>query len=206
MCLFRVHEAFGSGPAQTTSTWGRAVAPFAEWVARAFWSTTRKPDRPLATRLTQDRRRKAKPSAPSHAAPAPSAQSICHGCGKAIAKGTVHCAACAVGVSRQRMTELARLGRVASKTLEARARVGVTQHRQATARYSWQQSRQPDWLTEQTYTEKIKPRLVDSSISEIATALEISISYAASIRVGRRSPHPRHWHPLAKLAGITADE
>ena len=27
--------------------WGRAVAPMAEWVARAFWSTIRKPDAPI---------------------------------------------------------------------------------------------------------------------------------------------------------------
>jgi len=47
---------------ETVPTWGRAVAPFAEWVARILWSTTSKSSRQLApaTRLTQRHRREAK--------------------------------------------------------------------------------------------------------------------------------------------------
>jgi hypothetical protein len=38
------------------------VAPIAEWIARAFWSTIRNPDAPIATRLTQNNKRTAKGS------------------------------------------------------------------------------------------------------------------------------------------------
>lgn len=49
---------------ETAPTWGRAVAPFAEWVASTLWSRTTKSPRDLApaTRLTQRRRREVKRS------------------------------------------------------------------------------------------------------------------------------------------------
>jgi CRISPR-associated endonuclease Cas1 len=187
---------------ETAPTWGRAVAPIAEWVARAFWSTIRKPDSPLASRLTQRRRREAKGCGTALFVPVPSPQSICHGCGKAIATGSTNCAVCAVPVSRQRMSEVAQLGRAASRTPQARARVATTQRRQAAARYGWSPSSQPDWLTAGVYTEKIKALLARASISEIARALDVSYPYAAAIRAGRRRPHPRHWQALARLTGV----
>ena len=100
------------------------------------------------------------------------------------------------------MSDVAQLGRAASRTPVARARVSATQRRQAFARYGWSPSSQPDWLTRQTYTEKIKPLLGVLSISKIANALDVSFPYAAAIRAGRRRPHQRHWQVLAKLAGV----
>ena len=52
--------SFGVRLSETAPIWRRAVAPIAEWVARAFWSTIRKPDAPLPTRLTQNNKREAK--------------------------------------------------------------------------------------------------------------------------------------------------
>jgi hypothetical protein len=184
--------------AQAAPTWGLAVAPIAEWVARAFWSTIKKPDAPIATRLTQAKR-KAKGKTISAPAPAPVPEKICLGCGKALAKGSTHCAVCIVEVSRERMLDVARQGRIASKSLESRARVAATQHRQALAWRRWDSSSQPDWLTEQVYIEKIKPSLLQFSISQIAGALKVSIPYAANVRLGRRRPHQRHWRALAEL-------
>ena len=198
----RLMAPFAVRLSETAPTWGRAVAPIAEWVARAFWSTIRKPDTPLATRLTQRLKREAKGSGIAPVVPAPRPQSICQGCGKVIATGSTNCAVCAASISRHRMSDVARLGRAASKTPVARARVSATQRRQATARYGWLPSSQPDWLTEETYTEKIKPLLVRMSISEIANTLDVSFPYAAAIRAGRRRPHPRHWEVLAGLVGI----
>jgi len=195
----RLMAPFAVRLSQTAPTWGRAVAPIAEWVARAFWSRIRKPDSQLATRLTQRLKREAKRTGIAPLTPPPSPQSICQGCGKVIATGSANCAVCAVEVSRQRMSDVARLGRAASKTTLARARVSASQRRQAAARYGWSPSSQPDWLTEEVYTEKIKPHLARASISETARALDVSYPYAAAIRAGRRRPHPRHWEVLAKL-------
>ncbi len=45
-------------------------------------------------------------------------------------------------------------------------------------------------------------RVKRSSNAEIARTLHVSIPYAASIRLGRRQPHPRHWKALSSLVGI----
>jgi CRISPR-associated endonuclease Cas1 len=199
----RLMAPFAVRLSETAPTWGRAVAPIAEWVARAFWSMIRNPDSPLATRLTQSVKREAKGGRIAPTVPVPSPQSICQGCGKVIGIGSANCAVCAIGVSRQRMSDVARLGRAASKTPEARVRVSATQRRQAAARYGWSPSSQPDWLTEGVYTEKVKPLLARASISEIARALDVSYPYAAAIRAGRRRPHARRWAALAELVGVT---
>src|SRR5258708_5537264 len=89
----RLMAPFAGELSETAPTWGRAVAPIAEWVAHAFWSTIRKPDVPFATRLTQANKRQAKgvpcfPPAP----PALRRQTLCRGCGKNLAVGRTHCA------------------------------------------------------------------------------------------------------------------
>ena len=50
----RLMGSFAARLSETAQLWRRAVAPVAEWVARAFWSTIRIPDVPIATRLTQN--------------------------------------------------------------------------------------------------------------------------------------------------------
>jgi CRISPR-associated endonuclease Cas1 len=199
----RLMGPFAVRLSETAPIWRRAVAPIAEWVAREFWSTIRRPDAPLATRLTQANKREAKgttiPSTPA----APQQQNVCQGCGKPVAKASTHCATCAVEVSREKMQEVARRGRIASKSPESRARVAATQHRQQTARWNWQPSRQPSWLTDAAFTNQILPRLASASLSEIASAIGVSIPYASDIRKGRRRPHARHWQALGMLVGIT---
>ena len=93
------------------------------------------PSSPLATRLTQRQKREAK--AANHARrPAPSPHSICQGCGKVVASGSANCAVCAVGVSRQRMSDVARLGRAASKTPE-RPSAGIRNPASPSSRAVW---------------------------------------------------------------------
>ena len=40
-------------------------------------------------------------------------------------------------------------------------------------------------------------------VREIAQAMQVSQPYAACIRSGQRSPHPRHWLALARLSGTS---
>jgi CRISPR-associated endonuclease Cas1 len=201
----RLMAPFAVQLSKTAPMWGRAVAPIAEWVAREFWSTIRRPDTPFSTRLTQANKREARgvtiPCPPA----APQQQNVCLACGKAVAKASNHCANCAVEVSREKMLEVARRGRIASKSPESRARVAATQRRQQTARWNWQPSTQPSWLTDAAFTNQILPRLASTSLSEIASAIGVSIPYASDIRKGRRRPHPRQWKALAELAGVSAE-
>jgi len=194
---------------ETAPTWGRAVAPLAEWVSRTLWSTIPKPAGQLipATRLTESRRRQAKggPSSLS-AEPAPRPPRICRTCGAALKQGRSYCASCAVAVSREGLIEAARLGRVATHSREAEARRAETQRRHAAARWAWRASDKPAWLDEETYLRKIQPRLAAVTVPAISSALSVSEPYATDIRAGRRRPHPRHWQALARLVGVGPEE
>jgi hypothetical protein len=102
------------------------------------------------------------------------------------------------------MIAIARLGRIATHTPEAEALRAATQRQQIAARKAWKASDQPDWLTEDFYAKKIQHRLSRLRNSAIASALAVSMPYAAEIRSGRRRPHPRHWRALTELIGISA--
>ena len=195
----RLMAPFAVRLSETVTTWRRAVAPVAEWVAQEFWSTIRRPDAPIATRLTQSNKREAKGARIPTATSAPQPQNICRGCGKVLSKGSTHCATCAVEVSRKNMLEAACQGRIASKSPESRARVAATQRRQAIAQFNWDPNSQPRWLTEDVYRSQIQPLLRNVSLSQIASAIGVSLVYASDIRRGRRRPHPRHWRALAEL-------
>jgi CRISPR-associated endonuclease Cas1 len=202
----RLMGSFAVRLSETLPIWRRAVAPVAEWVARAFWSTIRNPDAPIATRLTQNNKREAKCApAQSPRRRVPRQQNICAGCGKPVANASTRCGTCALEISRERLVEVARQGRIASKSPESRARVSETQRRQQAARWNWNPSSQPDWLTDDFYIKEVQPLLRNSSLSKIASSIGVSLVYASDIRRGRRRPHPRHWQALAKLVGVSVE-
>jgi len=101
----RLMSALCAKLTETASTWGKLVAPWAEYVARTLWSRTSqsKGSRSLATPLTQQHRREAKgrPSFPTVDAPKP--DRLCCGCGKQIRRDKRRrlCADCALTVIRE---------------------------------------------------------------------------------------------------------
>lgn len=199
----RLSGSFAVRLSETAPIWRRAVAPIAEVVARAFWSTIKRPDSPLATRLTQNNKREAKGAiAQSQCIRMPSQQNVCLGCGEEVNSGSTHCFSCSVELSRKKMVEIAKQGRLASKSPESKARLATTQRRNAFARWNWDPSSQPDWLTEDFYRNQIQPKLANTTLSQIASAIGVSIPYASDIRRGRRKPHPRHWLALTKIVGF----
>ena len=50
---------------------------------------------------------------------------------------------------------------------------------------------------------QVQPGLKEASLSQIVSAIGVSIPYASDIRKGRRRPHPWHWQALASLVGIS---
>ena len=104
---------------QTARTWGRAVAPFAEWVARLLWSSSTKSGNRLAppTLLTQRHKREAKGAQPlPRLGSSPTVPRLCRGCGKSIRPEHVHCAVCAAEGAKERMIQVAKVGRLVSIT------------------------------------------------------------------------------------------
>jgi CRISPR-associated endonuclease Cas1 len=199
----RLMGSFAVRLSETAQTWGRAVAPVAEWVSRALWSTLRKPARQIypATRLTQNRRRLAKNGvailAPDQE---PRVPHICRKCGEPLKRGQTYCASCSLGVARGNLIEAAKIGRIATHSAKAEALRSVTKRRHDAELKQWRPSDLPDWLTHKRYEQEVQPRLAHVSIPKIASTLGISQPYATDIRSGKRIPHQRHWITLAQLA------
>jgi CRISPR-associated endonuclease Cas1 len=188
---------------ETAPMWARAVAPFAEWVTRALWSSSAKLARESAppTRLTQRFKREAKgaPSLPSSIR-APRRENLCRGCGKTIQNGRTNCASCAVDSATTNMVAAALIGRQTAHSPEAQLKRANTQRKNALAQHAWKPSDQPTWLTGKYYSEKVQPVLATMPASAIARKISVSRWYAGRIREGYR-PHPRHWQALAQLVG-----
>ncbi len=186
----------------TIPAWGKLIAPWAEYVAKALWSGCSR-NSVLSTRLTQQRRTEAKGKIWTVTAVPPKADHFCRGCGKTIIKGRLNCGNCAVGGASERLANFAKLGRMASKSPEARAKHRATRKRHAETSSAWDDSTQPAWLTSEVFLKQIQPLLTNISTSAIRSRIGVSRWYAGQIRKGYR-PHPRHWEALAEMVGASA--
>ncbi len=202
----RLMASLAARLSETAPTWGRAVAPVTEWVAQSFWTKNRKPPRgeqTLPTPLTQRRRSEGRGNEfILDTTPAPHPQNVCAGCGATTQEGQ-NCPKCGREISREKLIELAKRGRVAAQSPESQKKRSETHLRHGAAKRAWRSSPKPAWLTPDTYVEKIQPSLAAVTISAISSTLGVSESYAADIRAGRHCPHPRRWQMLAQLAGVT---
>jgi hypothetical protein len=191
----------------TASVWGKLVAPWAEYVARTLWAgakSGRTRNSVPPTRLTQQRRTEAKGKVWIAAVEPPKADHLCRGCGKTITNGRTNCADCAIGGATERLANAARIGRVAARSPEARAKHVASRRRHAQACSEWDASKQPAWLTSEVFSQQIQPLLAGVSTSAIRSRIGVSRWYASNIRKSYR-PHPRHWQALAELVGVSAD-
>jgi hypothetical protein len=182
----------------TASVWGKLVAPWAEYVARTLWAgakSRRTCNSIPPTRLTQQRRTEAKGKVWIAAVEPPKTDHLCRGCGKIVPIGRSNCAACAIGGATERLVSAAKLGRVAARSPEARAKHVASRRRHAQACSAWDASTQPAWLTGEFYCQKIQPLLVGVSSSAIAAWIGCRAgTLAASVRViGRIRGTGRRW-------------
>jgi len=201
----RLMSSLAAQLSETAPTWGRAVAPIAEWVAQSLWASVRKTarkDQMLPTRLTQRRRSEGRGKEfvlDTKTAPHP--DKICPGCGATTRLGR-NCPKCGREISREKLIELAKVGRATAQCTESRRKHSETQRRHEAAKRAWRSSPQPAWPDEKIYFEEVQPALATVTISRLASTLGISDSYAADIRAGRHRPHRRHWQTLAQLTGV----
>ena len=100
--------------------------------------------------------------------------------------------------------DAARIGRLVAHTPAALVKRSASRKRNAQACSEWDASKQPAWLTEKFYSEKVQPLLAQMSASVIARQISVSRWYTGRIRQGLNLPHPRHWEALAELVGILA--
>ena len=160
-------------------------------------------ERGFSTPLTQAHRRRAKNALPPDPK-MPTMGRICRGCGTVTRVGR-NCPKCGREISRNKLIELAKAGRVAALRPESLKKHSETQRRHEAAKRAWRLSQQPNWPDRSTYDRKIRPRLTSIAISTISSTLGVCESYAADIRAGRHRPHPRHWQALGDLVGVLRD-
>lgn len=187
---------------ESALTWRRAIAPFAEGIARALWSSTPKRRRleSLSTPLTQTRKREARGILAGEKPKSQlSAPNICGICGTSVAIGCKYCRTCATTIRRENVIKASRLGRLQTLKPQAQARRSETQRRQQAARKNWSSESIPGWLNEKFYFEQIKPRLPELQVGVVQFGLNVSEPYALRIRNGVCIPHRRHWEKLARI-------
>jgi hypothetical protein len=202
----RLSAALCSKLSETAPTWHKLVAPWAEYVAHSLYGGRASRARCVAgikTPLTQTHRREAKAALPS-SAKMPKVLHVCRGCGKSIRKGGKDCGKCAVASSTVRLVEGAKIGRIAARKPQARAKHSESARRNALARSSWDPASLPAWLTADFFLGEIRCLLANVSTSKIRGSLGVSAWYASKIRQGY-IPHPRHWKALAQLAEVSGN-
>lgn len=201
----RLMAPFAVQLSKTAPTWGRAVAPIAEWVAQAFSSSqSGSADRKhsVPTLLTQRRRSEGRGKKyTARANSVPRQVRVCEVCGQEGVHNR-YCPSCAVEVSRENMAQVALIGHAKPRTPRVKARISRTLSDHAVANSWWSPSSLPAWLNEECYVARIQPRLRTVKVREISEALHVSKPYAALVRAGRRRPHARHWETLAELVGV----
>jgi CRISPR-associated endonuclease Cas1 len=196
----RLMGAFAAKLSETAPTWGRLVAPWAEYVARTLWATTPRP-KILASRLTQQHRREAKGLPPLPLVELPKPDVICRGCGKQNRRrGTRFCSQCAATATNENFDA----GRKRAQQPESLAKRSTTQRQHWQAIQTWKPSDLPAWLTRDVYVKQIQPALASVAKSRIRSALGVSEPYSSDIQAGKRIPHARHWQALAELVGVSA--
>jgi CRISPR-associated endonuclease Cas1 len=201
----RLMGSFAAQLSETATVWRKAVSPHAEQAAKIFWQGRAKRSKFsfLPTRLTQARRTRAKAGNRVANVPAvPDVKPRCPVCGSAVTTGSVYCATCVPAVNRENLLEQAKLGRIATHSATAEARRSATQTKQVEALRKWNPADLPTWLDEDVYRQEILPLLSKFTVKSIRLKLGVSHPYATLIRRGMSIPHPRHWLPLAELAGF----
>jgi hypothetical protein len=196
----RIGSALCSKLSETAPTWAKLIGPWSEFIAHRLYggraSQTRCPPG-IKTPLTQRHRREAKEVSAERVS-LPKAAHICRGCGDPVHRNSAECWKCAQGTRSLTMKDVARLGRLASRQPEAQKKLIRSATKQALARFSWDSSQLPPWLTREFFLQKIHPLLATVSPSQLRSVLDVSHYYATKIRKGY-VPHPRHWKTLADL-------
>jgi hypothetical protein len=150
----------------TMPAWRQGLAPIAEWVSRALWSTFRNHGRRPATHLTQSHRRYAKGKPILRATELLQTPRLCRTCGRKLSRGRQLCSICNVAVTRQALIKAAEKGRLLAHTPEVETKRSENRRRNIAAQKAWKPTSLPSWLDQDAYRNKILPRLAGSRFPE----------------------------------------
>jgi hypothetical protein len=204
---------------QTIDTWRRHIAPIAEQVAHTFASASDNP-RPAATPLTGNRRAAAwaqrRAPRPAKALPPAVMANACRECGIPLSdRRRRYCDACrrerfveqGAEVGRENaakvLTQLRAQGNDPAHGGEAARRRGAKNAVHQRALREWVAGAAPEF-DKARFAEEIQPRLRAVPVADVVAATGLSAHYCSLIRLGKRTPHRRHWPTLDSLVGQLA--
>lgn len=213
----RIRPRLAEQLAATTATWWEYVAPVAERVAQTIGDHA---PTPLAvpTPLTGTQRSAARgqrATARQRTARLPALPATCRSCGRSLPNVRRRdCDDC----RRSSAERAGRTGRAAASAALARLRHegrdpahGGEAGRRRGTKNSAHQEQLAQWQPEpgrrydpEEFRGLIAPALRDRSIADLANATGLSEHYCSLIRLGKRTPHARHWDALSRVAGVPA--
>jgi len=192
----RLRSGICSQLSETAPTWGRLVAPWAEYVARTLLAGRSDLQGP-ATPLTQQRRIEAKGRVWTPRISSFKSEHLGPGCGKTIEDRSSECARCAVGTASKNMLDAARIGRLTANGPAAQKKRAIKARANALAQHSWKESDQPAWLTSDLFERKIQPLLAKASMFDIPRSARRALPALLSRRSSHVRPPPvRSWHVI----------
>jgi hypothetical protein len=197
----RLMAGFAERLAEAAPGFASAVTPIAESVVKAL--TRKNGTTSIDTAASTKRRR---PDSfldrPGAKRDLPAAPRVCGRCGRPLRKGYALCRKCAdADLAKSFPTVLAK-ARLTANSADAQTKRAETQRRNAEAVRQWTPEDLPDWLNAKTFARRVVPALRNLRTVDVARCLASSVSYAAQVRTGARTPHPRHWTTLATEAGL----
>jgi CRISPR-associated endonuclease Cas1 len=202
--------------AETTMTWARLIAPVAETVATMLaQSPGAKLDR-LPTPLTNSNRHAGRAAMrrrlkPATSTPRPLLPPTCRDCGEPLpSRHRDYCDQC---LRQQHARQHAAFQASGLAALAARKKQGddPTHGGDAAARRGrsiaaskveiaeWE-ARYGKLLDPTAFQRDILPRLQGIPLRRLMDATGLSLRYCSQIRRGEKTPHPRHWDALRRLA------
>jgi hypothetical protein len=198
----RLMAGFAARLAEAGPRLASAVVPIAESVAKALTRSRDGVPFEMTTRLR--RRPNSFLDKPGVTRRLPEIPQVCPRCGRTLRKGLNRCSHCAAEDLQKTIPEVLKAAR---QTENSAAAAGgkprkSAQLRNAEAAAAWNPESLPDWLTQDFYKNRILVELKRIRTLYVARYLSWSESYAGAVRSGKRTPHPRHWLALAKLAGV----
>lgn len=177
-----------------TAPWARAVAPTAEWISNTLWSGIRKrnSEPALATRPNRDESQARGNEYVSAIEPQTYPPNVCRGCGASTKRGRT-CTKCGREISREKLIEIAKLGRIFGHSLESRKKQSATQRRHELAKREWRSMPKPSWPTEQIYIDEIQPPLSTITIAKTLAACSV-------LGIRRQEQVTEVWRPSNQCA------
>lgn len=179
-----------------------AVVPVAEKVAKVLTSNRKSAVSFEALSVSKRRRPESFLDKPGASRPLPPIPRVCGRCGRTRMAGVKICKKCSDVESAKVFGSVLAEGRRTCNSPEAQAKRAATRRRNADAERRWNPGDLPKWLTADVFERRVVPVLRTLRTSQVSRCLASSVAYAALVRAGTRTPHPRHWQALAELCRL----